>query len=314
MTPMKNSKYFQPMEHRPLPDIRKYALLTNQQSEFYAVVKPIGLDVFINDGKIYDFYHNEIQNQYLKFHFEKLLKTTIDMKMTVVGVLASPNSSLNVLRYRQTLYGATRSSSFSDVVFVAYDVIFPIFNIDHDYKLRYDIVEKVISILPNCKAAMTSTVTNEQQLQKFVKEVFIIDTAATILVFKKDGNYVYGSSQLYYDDHDVVSYSIIADQRYRAHIKKVVSTTIKMDNGNKLDIALYIIAKFKKDFIEIPFDRTNITVRRFVWEHRKDLKEHPFWFTGYTIFDQGEYRTLINEFQSFITPDRDGSRKFKDTK
>ena len=73
MSPMRNSLYFQPMVHKPLPDIRKYALLTQQNTEFYAVIKPEGIDVFINDGKMYDFNYNQIQNPYINFNFEKLL-------------------------------------------------------------------------------------------------------------------------------------------------------------------------------------------------------------------------------------------------
>jgi hypothetical protein len=298
------------MQHRPLPDIRKYALLSNQQTEFYAIVKPEGMDVFINDGKFYDFYHNELKSQYLSFHFEKLLKTSVDMKMTIVGVLTS-NNILEFKRYRHTLYGPSRSP-FTSVRFVAYDTIFPVFNAEHIYQWRYDIVKKVIGQCPNCLIASLTEIKNEQELQKLVKDVFTIDTGASVIVYRKDGKFVPGSSQLTYDDDDTVSYIIEATQRYRAHIKKVVSTTLKFDDGNKIEVALYILAKFKKEHVEIPIDQSNFVLRRFIWENRQALKEHPFWFTGYTLLDNNgeklDYITVINQFLSFIsTPQSNGN-------
>lgn len=305
MSPMLNSKYFQPMQHRPLPDIRKYALLTNQKSEFYAIIKPEGVDVFINDGKIYDFRGNALQNQYLQFHFEKLLKTSIDMKMTIVGTLVSPNGSLSIRKYRHTLYGKTKST-FTDAKFVVYDVVFPVFNVDHVYKLRYDIADKVVGILPNCATASKVIVKDGFGLQKIVTELFSIDTGSSIIVYKSNGSFVPGPSQLYYGDEDTVSYIVEATQRYRGHIKKVVSTTLRMDNEERIEVALYIITKFKKEFVNVPVNQTNLVLRRFIWEKRKELKNHPFWYTGYTLPDErsttGGYITPINEFLSFIPP------------
>jgi len=300
---MLNSQYFQPMVHRPLPDIRRYSLLTNQHSEFYAIVKPAGVDVYINDGKIYDLQHNELENQYLKFHFEKLLKVSVDNKMTAVGTLSSP-SLLSLLRSRHTLYGKTRSA-ITDIKFIVYDVVFPVFNSEHVYKWRYDIAAKVIGTLSNCAIAHMEIVKDEHDLMKTVHDLFAIDTGASIIAYKSDGKFIPGISQLTYEDADTVSYIVEAKQRYRAHIKKIQSTTLRMDNGEKHDIALYIIAKFKREFVEIPIDQSNLALRIFIWENRHALKKCPFWFTGYTLLDKSkgseEYVTIINEFLSFIS-------------
>lgn len=298
---MQNSKYFQPMVHRPLPDVRKYALITNQKGEFYAVVRPAGVDVYVLDGEMFDFYHNPIQNQYLKFHFEALLKVSKNMKMAIIGTLTSTNI-LDLMRHRHTLYGKTRSA-FTDVLFVAYDIHFPVFNVDHIYKWRHSIVEKAIATQANCKLATAVIIKDEYELQKFVSEVFVLGTDTQIIVYKSDGIFVPGFSQLTYSDDDTVSYIIRADQRFRAHVKKVVSTTLRMENSDKVEVALYIIAKFKKEFIEVPIDQSNMVLRRFLWDNRKVLKGQPFWFTGYTLVDDNDthdYVTLINEFLSFI--------------
>jgi len=299
---MRSSVYFQPMQHRPLPDIRKYALVTNQQSEFYAVVKPGGIDVYINSGKIYDMNHNELQNEYLAFHFEKLLKVSLDNKLTALGTLVSPDLT-SLLQCRHALYNKTKSP-FTSLKFIVYDVVFPVFNTDHIYKWRYDIANKVVGSLPNCGTASKGTVKDEIELQKFVAEIFSIDSSTTILVYKLEGEFVPGPSQLYYDDVETVSYKIEANQRYRAHIKRVVSTTVRLENGDKTEVALMIIARFKKENIEIPINQSNRVLCKFIWDNRHSLKDSSFWFTGYTIQDRRDnnivYITIINEFLSFI--------------
>jgi len=290
------------MQHKPLADIRKYALITDSNAEFYAVVKPEGLDVYINDGKIYDFNHNELKNQYLKFHFEKLLATSINMKMTAMGTLTAPNI-LNLLKHKHTLYEPTRST-FPDIIFNCQDVIFPVFDAEHVYKWRYTIVDKVVGVLPNCRAATYVPVKNEIDLRKFVTECFTIDTSASVVVYRTDCKFVPGMSQLTFEAEDVASYIVEANQRFRAHVKAIGSTTIRMDNGDKYDVAQVVVAKFKKDFVEIPVDQTNFAFRKFLWDNRRILKGKPFWFTGYTLLtDKGEfsdYETVINKFLAFI--------------
>lgn len=302
MSPMPNSRYFQPMVHRPLPDIRKYALLTNSSAEFLAVIKPEGIDVFVNDGKMYDFNYNEIKNQYLQFHFEKLLQTSINMKATIVGVLVG-RDSLTLKRYRHTIYGQTKSK-VTDVKFFVYDIVFPVFNVDHVYKWRYDIASKVVGELANCQACSIQTVQDEQDLNKVVRELFTIDTGASVIVYDKEGKFVPGISQLTWNDDETVSYIVEAKQRYRAHMKRVISTTLRMENGDKIDVAMMIVARFKKEYIEIPIDPSNLVLRTFIWQNRLALKDTPFWFTGYTFLenkgDTTDYVTVIHEFFSFI--------------
>lgn len=305
---MLNSLYFQPMQHKALTDIRKYALLSDRGAKYYAVVKPEGIDVYINKGKLYDLNHNELQNQYLKFHFEKLLKVSVDMQMTIMGTITSPNI-LQLLKHRSTLFTESRSP-FVDLTFVGYDTIFPVFDAEHVYQWRYSIVEKVVAVLPHCKVATKTEIKDEVELRRFVLEVFTIDVNATILVYRMDKKFVPGASQLLFEEDDVASYKIEANQRYRAHVKSITSTTIRMDNGDKYDVALCVIGKYKKDFVEVLIDQTNLAFRKYIWDNRKLLKGKPFWFTGYTLLenrdDLSEYVTLINKFLSFI-PDANGN-------
>jgi len=307
---MLNSQYFQPMQHKPLPDIRKYSLLTDRKSTFYAIIKPEGMNIYINNGQIFDFNHNELQNHYLKFHFEKLLKISENMKMTIVGVLTSPNVS-TLMKHRHTLYNKTKSA-FTDLRFVAYDCIFPVFNADHVYMWRYDIISKVLDGAPHCTTATKHDVSNEIELRDFVREVFSIDVTASIIVYDTEGKFIPGMSQLTYEEEDIASYIIEANQRFRAHIKRVVSTTVRLENGDKREVAISILARFKKDSIEIPIDDTNVALQSFIWQNRLALREYPFWFTGYTLLnpneDKLEYVTIINKFLSFIPVEDNGNR------
>lgn len=299
---MLNSQYFQPMQHKALPDVRKYALLSNSGADFYTVVKPQGIDVYIRNGQIFDFNHNELQSQYLKFQFERLLQTSINMQMIIVGVLVSDNSQ-SMLAHRYTIYMPSKAV-YEGIKFLVYDIHFPVFNVDHDYKWRYDIAKHAIGTLPNCEILDNNIIKDEFQLQNITKDVFEKDINAEIIVYRTNGKYSPGESQLYWDDKDTVSYNIKATQRYRGHIKHVISTTYQYPNGNKESIAAYIVARYKKDFINIPISDSNLALRSYLWNYRKDLKNFPFWFTGYTYIDKlssgMDYVTVVNEFLSFI--------------
>lgn len=302
MAPMINSQIFQPMQHKPLPDIRKYAVLNSHGVDFMTVAKPRGLDVYIRNGQIFDFNHNELRNQHLKFHFEKLLQTSVNMQMLIVGVLVC-NNTPSMLAHRYSLYAPSKVP-FDDLKFLAYDIRFPVFNADHDYKWRYDIADKTVGPLPNCEVLSFITVKDNIDLQNFVRDTFEEDVSSEIISFREDGKFAPGDSQLYWDDIDTVSYSIRATQKYRGHIKRVISVTEQKPNGDKTETASYIVARFKKEYINVPINLSNFALRNFLWQHRMDLKAFPFWFTGYTYLDQvvnaTDYVTVVNEFHSFI--------------
>ena len=299
---MQNSQYFQPMQHKPLTDIRKYAIIARQGAEYMTLAKPAGIDVFIRNGQIFDFNQKELTNQYLKFHFEKLLQTSINMQMLIIGVLVTDNTE-NMLSHRYPLYSPSKAS-FDTMKFLVYDIRFPVFNAEHDYRWRYDIADKVVGRLPNCEILAFTTVKNETDLNNVVRDTFETDVSAEVISYRADGKFVPGESQLFWDDVDTVSYVVRANQRYRGHIKRIVSTTEQRPNGDKTEIALYLVARFKKEYINVPIKTNNLALRAFLWQHRKDLKSFPFWFTGYTYMDDvvgtSDYVTVVNEFLAFI--------------
>lgn len=302
---MQNSQIFQPMQPKVLPDIRKYALLTNDRDEYYALIKPDGIDVYVNKGHMFDFNHNEITNPYIRFHFEKLLQTSVNMGMAIVGVLVTRN--ITYLKRNQHRLYQSNGRAFEASELLAYDVHFPTFNADHDYMWRFDIVNKAVAVLPHCKALKATIFKTDIELQHIVRDAFSIDISASVLVYRKDGKYFRGESQLYFEWQDVVSYIIKADQLFRGHIRSVVPTTIQMENGNKLTVALYIIARFKKEYINVPIPLDNLALRKFIWDHKVELKSSQFRFKGYTYLDivagskALEYVTIVNEFVSFIS-------------
>lgn len=299
---MLNSHYFQPMQHKPLPDIRKYDLLDIYPGEFMTLAKPTGIDVYIQRGKIYDFNHNELKNQSLLFHFEKLLQTSINLQVVVIGILIC-DVVAGMLAHRYSLYSPNKLF-FEGTKILVYDLTFPVFNIDHDYKWRYDILEKTIGILPNCETLKITITKGSIDLRNFVRDTFELNVSSEILVYRTDGKYIQGASQLYWENVDHVSFSVKATQLYRGHIKKIVSTTEQHSNGDKTELALYIIARFKKEYINIPIHSNNFALRSYLWNYRSRLKSFPFWFTGYTYLDDVvgtlDYVTVVNEFVAFI--------------
>lgn len=304
MSPMLNSHYFQPMQHKPLPDIRKYALVSEHKDELYAIVKPVGLDVYVNSGHFYDTNQNRLNNKFLYFQFSKLLETTNNTKMTVQGTLVSSNALL-LEQKKMLLYSQTNSIPFSDLTFVIYDSYFPVFNIDHVFRLRYDIAAKVVGHLSHCCIAPITKIKDQFALENFVKDMFLIDAGVSIILYRSEGLYSPGISQLLYENADVVSYIIEAKQLFRGHVKSILPSTVEYGNRDKFDAAIIIFSRFKREDIEVPIGYENIGLRKYIWDRRKELKGMPFWFTGHTFMDNSkptlEYKTIINRFLSFLS-------------
>ena len=209
-------------------------------------------------------------------------------------------------KYAWKLYGE-KESSFPEMFFVVYDIIFPVFDAEHTYHWRYDIADKVIGRLPNCKTARKESIKNEFELRNFVNTLFTIDLNSSVYVYRTDKKFIPGPSQLLFELDDIASFKVEADQKYRAHVKSITSITERLSNGDKFEIASVIIAKYKKEFIEVPINGNNFALKKYIWDNRKILKGKPFWFTGFTtvhpVGDTSEYHTFINKFLSFIPED-----------
>jgi hypothetical protein len=298
MSPQKSMRHFLPMLHKPLKSISNYALATDKiGAEHMVVVKPQGLDVYIADGRIYDFQQREITNNVVLFELAKVLEASVNTKSACLGVLSSED--LYFYKKLPRLYDS-KPVSFKNLLFTVYDMIFPFFDFEADYFHRYDVASKVIGKLTNCEPATIKVVKNSFELTQIASELMTEDITRTLIVYNTKGKYIYGNSQLLYQNPaDIVSYSISADQRYRAHIKKVHSTTEILPDGIKYETAAYITAKYKHEFIDIELPDNKVLCKS-IWDYRSVLKPIPFWFTGYTALDKQDYKLLINKFHSFI--------------
>lgn len=298
MSPQKSMQHFLPMLHKPLKSISNYALATDKVgAEHMVVVKPQGLDVYIAAGRIYDFQQREITNDIIRFELAKALEASESTKSACLGVLSSDD--IYFFKKLPRLYDS-KPVSFKNLTFTVYDVVFPLFDFEADYHIRYDVAEKVIGKLPNCKPAIMKVVRNSVELTKIASELMTEDITRTLIVYNSKGRYIYGNSQLLYlNPTDIVSYSITADQRYRAHIKSVHSITEILPDGTKYETAAYITVKYKHDFIDIELPDNKVLCKS-IWDYRHSLKSIPFWFTGYNTYNDGSYKLLINKFHSFI--------------
>ena len=298
MTPMRSLQYFLPMQHKPLKSIGNYALATDKTgAEHMVIIKPKGLDVYISAGKMFDFKQRELCNTAVLFNFEKVIESSQNTKGVYLGTLVSTDA--HFFKKIPRLYDH-KPVSFSDMVFIVYDVVFPLFDSDVDFRWRYDVAKKLVGVLPSCQVADIKVVRNSLELMKVTASIMKEDISTTILVFRADGKFVYGNLQLLYSsDNDVMSYQIKAEQKFRAHIKRVNSITERLPNGDKYETAASITVKYKHDFVDIELP-DNKVLYKSIWDFRRVLKPIPLWFTGCTIWEEKEYKTLINEFHSFI--------------
>lgn len=298
MCPQKSMQHFLPMLHKPLKSVSNYALATDKVgAEHMVVVKPQGLDVYIAAGQIYDFQRRELTNSVLRFELSKVLEATASTKSACIGVLSSDDPYF--FKKIPRLYDS-KPVSFKNLLFTIYDMVFPVFDFDAEYFWRYDSSEKVIGKLPNCTTATVKTIKNSFELTKIASELMSEDITRTLIVYNTKGKYIYGGSQLLYQNPaDIVSYSISADQRYRAHIKTVHSITEITPDDIKYETASYITVKYKHDFIDIELPDNKVLCKS-IWDYRNALKPIPFWFTGYMAADKDGYKLLVNKFHSFI--------------
>jgi len=75
------------MTHVPLLKIDNIYRLTKPLNEYLVYKKPVGIDVYIAGGKIYDFNHRELLNRTLLFGLEKALKTSVQTQGLYIGTL-----------------------------------------------------------------------------------------------------------------------------------------------------------------------------------------------------------------------------------
>ena len=298
MSPMKSLQYFKPMEHKPLRSISNYALATDKLgAEYMVITKPKGLDVYISAGKIFDFKQREIHNNAVLFNFEKVMEASKNTQGVYIGVLTSTDIFFEKKIPR--LYDS-KPVNYTDLTFIVYDVVFPLFDSDVDYRWRYSVAEKLVGKFPACKEADIKVVKNSLELEEITARIMKEDISRTIIVYKADSKFIYGNVQfLFLNESDISSYEIKADQKFRAHIKQVKSMTDFTHEGEKYETACAITVKYNHEYIDIELPDNKVLCKS-IWDFRKVLKPIPLWFTGLIIEENGKYKTLVNNFHSFI--------------
>jgi hypothetical protein len=256
--------------------------------------------VYIIGGKVFDYNHKELVNKTLLFTLEKVLLTSVQMQGLFLGTLSTITEPTKILKYRTTLYTNDNYLPMS-VRFLIYDVIFPYFKVDNNFKVRNDIARKAVGCHQGCTGLELFEVKNIDEFKEAIKSKFRTDRHESFLVFDKEGKYYPGNSQLTYGIHEQVSFELSASQKYRSHVKKILPVDIKNDMGNVVTIAGSIEARFKNKDITVPIIMPNYILRKNMWDHRKELKRTPFVFEG--IYFEGEdndFEILGMHYSKFI--------------
>lgn len=296
---MRSLQYFQPMVHSPMIKLDDVYRLTKPAKNYLVYKKPIGIDVYIVNGKIFDFNNKEIVNNSLKFELEKVLNTSVSTQSLVTGVLTLVGSPSDIFRYSPILYSNTANCP-SSIKLIVHDIIFPYFSINNSFTLRTDIVKKVFGSLPNCVYMDLTNMDTFLDFKKLIKEDFNLSKYKSLLIFDKDGDYVPGNKQLGFYAHEKVSFELSPNQKYRGHIKKIHPINVATEDGKIVKIAYEIETRFKNKKLNIPINTNNFILKKSLWEERKTLKRIPFLFEGIYFEEEGNFEILGLHYSKLI--------------
>jgi hypothetical protein len=296
---MKSLQYFQPMVHVPLLKIDSIFRLAKPIDEYLIYRRPVGIDVYITGGKIYDFNHRELLNNTLRFNLEKALMTSMQTQGLYIGTLCCIAEPTKIIKYRPLLYMSDNLLPLS-ARFLVYDVIFPYFKVDNPFWCRYDIAKKTVGVMPGCSCMEIHSFKTFKELKYYVKDKFDIGRYTGFIVFDKYGQYHDGIRQLTYSPHEQVSFELSASQKYRSHIRKILPVDIEISEGRTVTIAGSIEARFKSKPIIIPITMPNYILRKNLWDHRKELKRTPFVFEGIYFEEDNVFEILGLHYSKFL--------------
>jgi len=296
---MKSLQYFQPMVHVPLTKIDSVAYLVKPMKDYLVYPKPIGIDIYVANGKIFDFYHKELLNRMLLFNFEKLLTLSRQMQGMFLGTLCTITDPQKIFKHAPLLYADEALLPIS-VRFMAYDVIFPYFKVDNPFWVRNDVAKKTLNNVIQCSCLDLLEFETIGSFKAYVKDRFNISRHTSLLVFDKEGSYYVSNRQLSYSPYDQVSFELSASQKYRSHIKKIKPIEVVLEEGRTATIADSIEARFKNKTIVVPITSANYILRKSLWEHRKELKRTPFIFEGLYFEENGDFEILGMHYSKFL--------------
>lgn len=282
-----------------LKTINDYSDLSSLRRRI-AIFKPIGLEVYMTpEGNIFDFNGHEIRNPNIHFQLENVLKRLDSGKMMVFGVLTSTDE--NFMANKRWAYVFNNAHDFSDIRFECYDMIFPYFKVNFDYKTRLDQIKTVFKGISNFEVAGYEEVGNFTSFNKLVYDKMNPYQVDKIYLFDTNKIYRQGTT---HNKKLAPMYEIIPNQRYRTHLKNIIPNIVLDNTGkgikNRIQVANILVGKYKKEYLEIPITDENIILKRSIWEKKAELKNMPFWFTGFTVYiDQGTKVTGV-KFHKFI--------------
>ena len=299
MSPMKSLQYFQPMVHVPLLKIDNIFKLVKPISEYLVYRRPIGIDIYIAGGRIYDFNRRELLNRTLLFNLEKVLATSLQTQGLYIGTLCSIAEPTKIIKFRPLLYINDNSLPLT-VRFLVYDIIFPYFKVDNPYWCRNDIAKKTIGGMPGCSCMEVHKFDTYKEFKTYIKEKFEIDRYCSFIIFDRSGQYHEGKRQLTYSPYEQVSFELSASQRYRSHIRRIIPVDIEISEGKTVTIAGSIEARFKNKPIIVPIINPNYILRKNLWDHRKELKRTPFAFEGIYFEEDNTFEILGLHYSKFI--------------
>jgi hypothetical protein len=289
------------MKHVPLLKIESVERLSKPIEEYLVYPKPVGIDVYMWDGKIYDFNHKEMINRTLLFQYEKILEENGRMQGLLIGTLCSIVEPSQIFKTSPLLYQDTNRMP-PTVRFFIYDIVFPNFNKVHNpFWIRNDIARKTIGNKPHCSAFDLHQFNTTKEFKSFIKEKFNVDRHESFILFDKNGLYNSGARQLTYAYDERVSYELSASQKYRSHIHKIIPVELELDKDNIVKVAGSIEARFKNKTLTVPIIRHNYILQKNMWENRKELKRMPFMFEGiYFEEEDGNFEVLGLHYSKFI--------------
>ena len=194
MSPMRSTQYFQPMVTAPLGKVDNFRYLKSSSKGHVAIIKPAGLDVFIYNGRMFDFFNREIINkEVLEVTFPKILKASISSGGCFHGVLTLKGGKIEEVFH--LLYSSV--GSISNLHYHAYDIAFPHFKSDEmQYWTRYDICTHLLkNDKPNCSMLLQYPVVSIDELNQLVTYNFDYPSIQSVLIFDQEGRYMPGTSQ-----------------------------------------------------------------------------------------------------------------------
>jgi len=287
------------MTHVPLLKIDNIYRLTKPLNEYLVYKKPVGIDVYIAGGKIYDFNHRELLNRTLLFGLEKALKTSVQTQGLYIGTLCSIAEPTKIIKHAPLLYTSDNLLPLTPR-FLVYDIIFPNFKVNNPYWCRYDIAKKTIGNMPGCSCMEVHTFKLFSELKTYIKEKFEINRFNSFIFFDRSGQYFEGKRQLSYSPHEQVSFELDTSQKYRSHIRKIIPVEVEIADGKLVTIAGSIETRFKSKILTVPILTPNYILRKNLWDRRKELKRTPFIFEGIYFEEDNVFEIIGLHYSKFI--------------